>query len=74
MVDALLRSGKWRVRGLSRNTESAQAKALAAKGVEMRAWPPSLRINWSRMPMTSAKTAMAMRMQETMRSTPRAVA
>ncbi len=35
MVDALLRSGKWRVRGLSRNTESAQAKALAAKGVEM---------------------------------------
>ncbi len=34
MVDALLRSGKWRVRGLSRNTESAQAKALAAKGVE----------------------------------------
>jgi len=35
VVDALLRSGKWRVRGLSRNTESAQAKALAAKGVEM---------------------------------------
>jgi uncharacterized protein YbjT (DUF2867 family) len=35
VVDALLRSGKWRVRGLSRNIESDQAKALASKGVEM---------------------------------------
>lgn len=32
---ALLQSGKWRVRGITRNTASKSAQALAAAGAEM---------------------------------------
>lgn len=32
---ALLQSGKWKVRGITRNTASKSAQALAAAGAEM---------------------------------------
>lgn len=35
VVDALLETGEYRLRGLTRNTSSDKAKALQAKGVEM---------------------------------------
>lgn len=35
MLDAALKSGIYKVRGITRNTDNATAKALAARGVEM---------------------------------------
>ncbi|GAB5593827.1 hypothetical protein Unana1_08727 [Umbelopsis nana] len=35
VVHALLQTGAYRIRGLTRNVASAKAKALAAEGVEM---------------------------------------
>ena len=35
VVTAALKEGTWKIRGLTRNVNSAAAKALAAQGVEM---------------------------------------
>lgn len=35
VVDALMKSGKWNVRGITRDPKSAKAEALRAKGVEV---------------------------------------